>query len=105
MTTRHKAKIPVHYSYLNADYMNVEEGCSDEFDVWLNGRPLQKGLQPDIVKVTDKNNKAASKLHWKFNHTFPQPMTTPQIVTMVIERKCGNNPTEKVVTCNGVTIE
>ena len=104
-TWRHKAKAPVYYLYLNADYMKAEEGCSDEFDVWLNGRPLQKGLKPDIVKVTDKSKKTASELRWKFNHTFPQPMATQQVVTMVIERKCSDKTMEKVVTCNAVKIE
>lgn len=103
-TMQHPKNKPVNYLFLEREYIKPEEGCTYGFDVWLNGTPLQKGLKPEVVKVEKSKKVVVDELRWKFAHTFTKASTKPQVTTWVIEKKCGDNPKKKIVTCNQVEI-
>lgn len=97
-TLGHEARHPVgtelHMWYMNEAAQKPTEGCTYSYDTWLNGKPLKKGLKPEVVGEEEK------ALKWHFAHTFDTPSASGagDVVHAVVTTTCGAK-VEKKVTC------
>jgi len=89
----HLARYPVgktaHFTYLGLDGQTPAEGCSFSFDIWQDGRPVAKDLQPGTTTVRHKGRKLQVAA-WMWDKKFEQA-SGPQgeVVAMVRHQTCG----------------
>jgi hypothetical protein len=97
---RHKAGKDVNFWYLGADAMNAPEGCSYNYDLWLNAQSLSKGNKP-----TPSTYRRKPMLEWHFTHKWDAATPTPPIITMVRNKDCGGKSEVEEVSCVAVLIQ
>ncbi len=92
----------VHFWYLSQDSMAPAEGCTYGYDLWLDGKPLQKGLKPEEAD----DGKGGKRLDWHAVHSFSDPSATGagNVVTAVVNTNCAGKETKKVA-CAAVLIQ
>jgi hypothetical protein len=96
---RHTVGKEVHTWLLHEPARVPKEGCTYTFDTWIDGKPAQKGLVPELVDV-----KGGKELRWHFAHTFAEP--TAQVVQVLIaEQDCGGTRSTLVSACNALQVQ
>ena len=97
---RWAASKEVNFWYLGADAMQTPEGCTYNFDTWLDAQPLSKGNAPGIHKLKGKE-----VLTWHFAHTWVKAPAMPAVVTMVRNKVCGGKSVVDQASCSAVLIQ
>ena len=91
------------FYYTAADVQAPVEGCSFSFDVWADGKPLQKGLTP----APDANGRPTFKYTTAL--TAPSPTGEGNVYTFVVTPTCTTPPAgfkaEKRVACAAVLVQ
>jgi len=90
----------VNFWYLGADAMVAPEGCTYNFDTWLDARPLKKDQSPGTHKLKGKD-----VLTWHFAHKWDKAPTMPAVVTMVRNKVCGGKVELDQASCAAVLIQ
>lgn len=90
----------VNFWYLGADAMAAPEGCSYNFDTWVDARPLKKGNTPGTHKL-----KGQDVLTWHFANKWSEAPAQPAVVTMVRNKVCGGKTEMDQVSCAAVLIQ
>lgn len=98
---KHAVGADVHLWYMEESARKPAEGCSYSYDVWLDGKPLKKGLAPEVQGEGD-----AQSLKWHFAHKFADPSATGagNALHYVVNKKCADK-SEKKVACAAVLIQ
>ena len=99
-TGRWPAGKDVNFWYLGADAMQAPEGCSYNFDTWMNGQPLKKGNTPGTHTL-----KGQEVLTWHFSHKWDKAPAQPAVVSMVRNKTCGDKTEVDQVSCAAVLIQ
>ena len=99
---RHEVGKDIQFWYLGEDGRVATEGCTFGYDLWLNGKPLQKGLAPETV-----DGKKDKELHWGFSHKFDAPTTSAsgEIFHMIWNKKCEGKEPEQKIACTAVLVK
>ena len=90
----------VNFWYLGADAMAAPEGCSYNFDTWVDGQPLKKGNTPGTHTL-----KGQEVLTWSFAHKWTEAPAQPAVVTMVRNKVCDGKSEVEQVSCAAVLIQ
>jgi len=90
----------VNFWYLGADAMQAPEGCTYNFDTWVDAKPLKKGNTPGTHKL-----KGQEVLTWNFAHKWDSAPTMPAVVTMVRNKVCGGKAEVDQTSCAAVLIQ
>ncbi|MCB9762350.1 MAG: hypothetical protein H6739_21315 [Alphaproteobacteria bacterium] len=88
----------VHYHYLGQDGREAKEGCTYSYDLWANGKPLQKDVQAELVDANGKK-----EVRWHNAHKFDA--AGPEVVTMVRYQTCEGKKEQTEVSCNLVNVQ
>ena len=88
--------------YLAKDAREYKEGCNDSFDVWLDGKPLEKGLEPEVAEL--KHNKKELHWHYVYKPTAPSATGEGDIITFVRSTACDGKPAETHVSCAAILV-
>lgn len=98
----HSTGTPVHYWYLGEKEVEPAEGCTYDFDVWAQWRPVAEKQATELGKVKRKD-----VIKWHYSHTYT-PETLVQVTGkdaaifhMIRYKTCGGGEREKIdVVCN-----
>jgi hypothetical protein len=90
----------VNFWYLGADAMEAPEGCSYNFDTWVDGKPLAKAATPGTHKLKGK-----AVLTWHFANTWDKAPAMPVVVTMVRNKVCAGKSEVDQASCAAVLIQ
>jgi len=88
--------------YLAKDAREYKEGCNDSFDVWLDGKRLEKGLEPEVAEL--KHNKKELHWHYVYKPTAPSATGEGDIITFVRSTACDGKPAETHVSCAAILV-
>jgi len=92
---RHSAGTEISFWYLDPAVKSNVEGCTDSFDVWLDGKPLKQGLSPSEVELKRDKVLSWSWKHQADNETPLAQQATGEAFHMVWNRKCTGENAEK----------
>ena len=86
---RYKVGQQAQFTYLGMDGMKAPDGCTFDFDIWVEGKRVAEGLKPGSVKIKYKGRKTPVAA-WMWSKKFDEP-SGPQgeIVSMVRYKTCG----------------
>ena len=103
---RHKVGAEVHTWLLHEPARTPKEGCTYSFDVWIDGKPEQKGLVPEVVDVAPAKGKtpAVQELRWHFAKTYTEP-SGQTVQVLFAESDCGGTKPPIVSACNALQIQ
>lgn len=87
--------------YLAKDAREYKEGCEHSFDVWLDGKPVEKGIKPEVAEVKRKKE---LRWHYIYRPTAASDTGEGDIVTFVRSTTCEGQPAKKHVSCAAVLI-
>lgn len=93
---------PYWFHYLGENARKAEEGCTYDFDVWSQWKPVSKAVP---ATVTDKG-----EVVWKLQHTFAEPVSpmgstnTAGVLTLIRHKTCGGKREKIDVICEGAMV-
>ena len=80
--------------------MQTPEGCSYNYDLWMDARPLSKGNKP-----VESTFRGKPMLEWHFTHKWDAATPVPPVLTMVRNKDCGGKSEVDEVACVAVLIQ
>ena len=89
----------VNWWYLGDDNRVPEEGCSYSYDVYVDGKPVEKGVAAEIVDV-----KKGKELRWHWVQKVPEANKMP-IVVMPRFKDCAGKKDKIEVACGLVKVQ
>lgn len=94
---------PYWFHYLGEKVRKAEPGCTYDFDVWAQWKPVSKAVP---ATVDDQGN-----LSWKVQHTFADPVSpmgstnTAGVLTLIRYKTCGGAREKIDAVCEGAMVQ
>jgi hypothetical protein len=99
---RYKVGQQAQFTYLGMDGMTVPEGCTFSFDIYVEGKPVARGLTPGSAKVKYKG-RMTPVAAWMWDTKFDKASGAQgEIVSMVRYKTCGGAKEKVGVACVAV---
>ena len=92
----------IQFTYLGMDGMTPPENCSFSYDIFLEGKPVKKGLTPGEASVRHKGkNQPVAAWLWDYKAEKPSP-AGGEYVAMVRYTQCGAEKKQVGVACAAI---